>query len=340
MPDLTKIFAVPRNAKFQPAQLNELRKYRLSTANATHEPVEMGPSKYWYGRVRLLGFQCKQESVDHILEVDGARDEVWVDADVRVTDKAGSLLSKKLCHTDHVYGTPYPPAQGFAPNTNNRFNMRYDGPPRVQAGTAWNGLGGIQTGDVYPAGIRTGSVQGSTVNGLPLVIWEETGSPSTPVLEGSLVITPLIYEWDGDVDILSRYGKDFARIVDTAGDLVSKIPLPKVAAVGPYLKVAAAVVKWLDAITGKAKSRPIGLRAKNGGVGGEFVPVSLVINLAELRSAALRVDPDSGYQGWYPVKYQDDSSVTLEDGGASIGEAEYWIWMHVEYFESEFALFS
>jgi hypothetical protein len=78
----------------------------------------------------LEGFTVNNATRDHVLEVDGKRDEVYRYTDVRLVDQSGATLLRSEKRSAIMGDT-----DGF--------------PNLVQAGSASN-LGGLLTGDVFP----------------------------------------------------------------------------------------------------------------------------------------------------------------------------------------------
>jgi Fibronectin type III domain len=128
-------------------------------------------------RVTINGFLAHQETKDHMLEVDGKRDEVFVAAYVSMFDKTKAPVTGEL--RTPVYG-----------DVNGFQNRR-------KAGSA-SSMGGIQSGDKYPAAanpwLRSGSPNGSE---LPLLLWEGE------LVQGQNVLffVPTIWEFDGDEEV-------------------------------------------------------------------------------------------------------------------------------------------
>jgi hypothetical protein len=126
-------------------------------------------------RVKLAGFRVNNETLDHALEVDGKRDEVFLKADVKILDGKGNRIIEGLNPTTRTL-------------TFGDTNGHND---RIIAGTA-SKKGGLRTGDVYPSP-PDGTASPSREGDLPMTLWEG------PLIQGenAVVITPVIFEFDG-----------------------------------------------------------------------------------------------------------------------------------------------
>lgn len=139
-------------------------------------------------RVTLTGFTSNHETVDHLLEVDGARDEVYIDSNVWMIERTRGVLSR----------------------TNSRSVVMGDtgvsNPPRVRAGTATADRGGIRTGDNVPNSTPW-ALSGATVRDdrLPMRIWEGELVQGANGAENAAIIMPTIWEWDGFDELARRW---------------------------------------------------------------------------------------------------------------------------------------
>jgi hypothetical protein len=142
-------------------------------AALTISPEDIHSGRY---RVTLNGFTVNRETLDHQFQTDGAQDEVYLAAQVTKYDKNGPVRIEERVVKSLTYGDE----KGY--------------PLRIQAGTA-TGTGGLTGGDNYPNQPdpwRRSDLP--RINQLPLLLWEGDLVSG----ESVLLITPTIWEWDGD----------------------------------------------------------------------------------------------------------------------------------------------
>jgi hypothetical protein len=168
--------------------LNELR--RRAAKGGTPAPATPAAPTTQRARFRvtLTGFSCQHETIDTLLEVDGRRDEVYIDSNVWAIERTRGVVS----HTSRrsvVMG-----------------DTSVSNPPRVRAGTASSERGGIRSGDQVPNS-QPWRLSGTKVEDdrLPMLIWEGelVQGPNGP--ENAAVIMPTIWEWDGADQLARRW---------------------------------------------------------------------------------------------------------------------------------------
>jgi hypothetical protein len=164
--------------------------------NPSPDPGGASPSATF--RVTLNGFTVNHETNDDPLEIDGARDEVYL---------VPIILSANLSNVEDLrqlmFGTfsSVMGAQGALGGgaVNGEEN-------RVRAGTA-TGDGGLQTGDSFPDHNPT---PWRLPNGI--TTFRRSGTPPALLFEGTLtegqdvvLILPTIWEWDGPSELRDAY---------------------------------------------------------------------------------------------------------------------------------------
>jgi hypothetical protein len=277
--------------------------------------VAVGPPQYYGVRVGLLGFRCEVETWDHAFEVDGPRDEIVVQTTVQEFDRDKKAIEQKSVQTA-IYGkASMEPAE------------------RIQAGTA-TPEGGIRSGDSVPDDIRrVALVRNYPAHRLPLLLWAHEGVVGEQ-LDGYLVITPSLIEWDGGVDFLTQYGQGIGNFLAGLGKVVAAaagvgaILFPPVAGVLAGVGAAAAgagqaapgLIGELQKFLGSAGDRPIGQKVVDGKR--TFDPQILSFNLATIRDIA-DADPLGLGRGVWGVSYEDD---------ASLGGGKYGVYVHVAHY--------
>jgi hypothetical protein len=250
-------------------------------------------------RISIPGFRVHHETWDHVLEVDGKRDEVIARADVfRVDQKTGQVDTNTV--STRVMGD---------------INLREWIGKRVKEGSA-SDLGGIMTGDDVPAGPAWQLHGQPGADSLPLVIWEgELTRDSNQV-----VVVPTLWEHDGGQDAFNDWVrwlhdvpnklKSNATFKQIAGDSASSFL--DLASLGmdialdlPEDQVTGASVLGVN--IGKAQDRPIGMQtaaAAGGKRNFTFMPKAFVIDLARAeRELATTV---GGKSGVIAIPYRDD----------------------------------
>ena len=194
-------------------------------------------------RVKMNGFTVVQETVDHMLEVDGKGDETQISVLTIVLDKDGKLIGVPSEKTTPIMGDTYRLAN------------------RVQAGSRSN-LGGLRTGDSFPAEPMPWLPATPTSPARdypPYVVWEgelpDDGSRS-------VLITPTILEYDFGTDfwaqalgVLKQVDDEFGQKAEAAFGTVFPVAAPVFDMVSVGIQTAAALPRFL----GNAGTRPIGM---------------------------------------------------------------------------------
>jgi hypothetical protein len=193
-------------------------------------------------RVTLAGFAVSGETVDHALEYDGKRDEVFVRSD------AWTLAAGRVVRRDSRQSV-------VMGDVNNQS------PARVQAGGA-SDMGGIRRGDRVPGAEPWRLAGPARRDRLPLHLWEGELVDK----QSAVAVMPTIWEWDGGNDLLPQW----TRYVDDR-------PLPsdalhvRIAGARPLLDTNKPVF-----FTSLAGDRPIGVRRHPD----SFRPQTLVLTFA------------------------------------------------------------
>lgn len=236
--------------------------------------------------VTLEGFSAYNETWDHVFEVDGKRDEVYIHSDVRLIDNTAKELFSSQMRTT-VMG--------------DRNGYSY----RVQAGSASN-KGGIRTGDHIP---YTAPWQRKTtlkIDRPPMLLW--SGNLTDQI---AVAITPTIWEWDGGADLFNTWGKVLvekgpiiARSVANLMLAVSGKPAVLTDAVMTDVESGLnALFSALSYVTGQAGDRPIGIEEVNGKA--VFKATTLALNS---KIADMVIANNFGYgNGVVGVSYKDSS---------------------------------
>lgn len=129
-------------------------------------------------RVVCLGLECRHETSDDPLQLDGKRDEVFMGA---------YLATVPRQNVNNPVPTPRGTVRTKVMGDTGGF------PDRIQAGTA-SDKGGIQTGDFVPSAAATAVQPGvtGTTDRFPLLLWEGELSDNGDLV----VISPILFEWD------------------------------------------------------------------------------------------------------------------------------------------------
>lgn len=230
--------------------------------------------------VTLEGFSAYHETWDHVFEVDGKRDEVYIHSDVRLIDNTAKELFRSQMRTTVMGDT-------------NGYSYR------IQAGSA-SSKGGIRTGDHIP---YTAPWQRKTtlkIDRPPMLLW--SGDLTEKI---AVAITPTIWEWDGGADLFNTWGKVLVEkgpiIAKSVANLITAgIADPVMDNVESGLK---ALYSALSYITGQAGDRPIGIEEVNGQA--VFKPITLALNS---KIADMVIANNSGYgNGVIGIQYKDSS---------------------------------
>ena len=252
-------------------------------------------------RIKLAGFRVNNETLDHALQVDGKRDEVFLKADVRILDGKGNRV-----------------IEGFDPATRTLTFGDINGHNgRKQAGSASN-KGGLRTGDVYPHP-PDGTISPSEDHDLPMTLWEG------PLVKGenAVVVTPVIFEYDG-TRVAEAHEGWVRWVKETSAKLHGSEEFKKL--IGnqgeTYLKLISLAQEIKLSLTdngplGRDGDRPIGAERKGNEL--IFQPKSIVLNYDAVETILKhQIGPKKGI---YELNYVDS-------GG--FGNGDYTIYLLIE----------
>ncbi len=140
----------------------------------------------WSGkyRVTINGFKVTHETFDNPAEVDGKRDEVYVQATTQVFHTVGAQLAPKTTVRSWTHG------DRNAARWQNAGSANY----RIKAGSA-SAMGGLMTGDAYPNNLmpwKRAPGADEMTRGFPLLVWD--GELYQDM--NTVVILPSIWEDD------------------------------------------------------------------------------------------------------------------------------------------------
>lgn len=269
-------------------------------------------------RVTINGFTCHTPTADHILEVDGKGDEVFFGG---ITQYYKLADSSKLGPVQRNWSVRY----GDINSEEGRMGLR------IKAGSKPGNLGGVQTGDQFPALEPWKRKAPVYVNTLPLLLTEGV------LIKGvnSALVVPAVWEFDGTTEeeqAMNRFAEHLtkAAVYLTAGGVLM-VTVGPVAL--PFLTVSAMMVQmngrgksdgaqpadhlpvfsYLDfkipefnvyvakTMYGDAKDRPVGMHEVKDGF--EYRPLGMMLNYENVIALSRS---DFGYgQGIVPIRYKD-----------------------------------
>ena len=148
-------------------------------------------------RVTINGFICHTPTVDHILEVDGKGDEIFFGG---ITQYYKLADSSKLGPVQRNWSVRY----GDINSEEGRMGLR------IKAGSKPGNMGGVQTGDQFPALEPWKRKAPIYTNTLPLLLTE--GELFKGV--NSALVVPAIWEFDGTTEeeqALNRFAEHFTK---------------------------------------------------------------------------------------------------------------------------------
>lgn len=287
-----------------------------------------------YVSVVLQGFWVTRQTWDHAGNADGWGDEIYMKCAVNQLDAAGnSLGGVREMKT---------PVHGQRDERDWWSGRRYaKWPDRVLVGSASGvGHGGLKNGDHYPPynpweGQWPPNRPVQNTGNLPLLLWEWSGDASA--LQGSLIVTPAVWEWDNGKPMMPEWGDAEAKMVEQWGGkigggaggvataLLAVGLAPAAAAVGAVGGVIVAVTKlvpWFISVGkdlfGVAGDRPVGQIVD--GQKRVYDPQILTFDLAKMAAAAAN-EMGKGPGVWW-LRVKDD---------AAIGAGEYEMFVKVTY---------
>lgn len=245
-------------------------------------------------RVTITGFTANHETWDNAFELDGKRDEVWIDAEVSILDRNNNSILPGQPLRSKVMG-----------DVNNQ-------PGRIQAGTA-SSLGGIRSYDNVPSAtpwVMSGTAQPDR---LPLAVWEGQ------LVQGqsAVVITPSIWEWDGPQDVVSAYFSWWKDVINNGmktaqqtAFVQSVFGTPTRYALDLQQTQFRAVTGFVEDVFGKAEDRPIGLDVSGTGPDGRpiYAPKLKMITLTyESAETLLKQNVNGRGYGVLAIPYVDNA---------------------------------
>lgn len=289
-------------------------------------------------RVTINGFTCHTPTVDHMLEVDGKGDEVYFGG---ITQYYKLADSSKQGPPQRNWTVRY----GDINSEEGRMGLR------IKAGSKPGNLGGIQTGDQFPALEPWKRKAPVYANALPLLLTEGE------LVKGvnSALVVPALWEFDGTTEeeqALNRFADHItkAAVYLTAGGVLM-VTVGPVAL--PFLTVTAMMMQmngrgktdviqpadnlpvfaYLDFkipefnvyvaknLYGDAKDRPVGMH--DAGEGFEYRPVGMMLNYDNVIALA---QSDFGFgKGIIPLRYKDAPSMA----------GDYTVYLQVETTEEK-----
>lgn len=266
-------------------------RYMAGGSDETNIPIARitiaPPPRQGRYRVTFTGFWVNHETLDHALEWDGKRDEVFVSTDVRILDINGNQVIPGFSPAErsHVFGDTW----------------RNEG--RIQAGTA-SELGGLKTNDHYPDDPYASTpLPGPRY--LPLKLWEGNLTEG----QNAVVVTPTIWEYDGSnnadafngwirwiQNTAQQLGKSETVTALVGGEGKMYIDLTDV--------IAGVVLSFVEGVLGRDADRPIGVH--NDGSGITFKPQSLALNYKNIETFLSQGHEVAGLpRGVFPLNYVD-----------------------------------
>ena len=269
-------------------------------------------------RVTINGFTCHTPTVDHMLEVDGKGDEVFFGG---ITQYYKLADSSKVGPVQRNWSVRY----GDINSEEGRMGLR------IKAGSKPGNLGGVQTGDQFPALEPWKRKAPVYTNTLPLLLTEGE------LLKGvnSALVVPALWEFDGTTEeeqALNQFAEHItkAAVYFTASGVLM-VTIGPIAL--PFMTVSAMMVQmnsrgdmmnnqpaanlpvfsYLDfkipefnvfvakTMYGDAKDRPVGMTEVKEGY--EYKPLGMLLNY---ESAIALSQSDFGYgKGIIPIRYKD-----------------------------------
>jgi hypothetical protein len=287
----------------------------------TNAPALLKQEKIKF-RVTINGFTCHTPTSDHVLEADGKGDEVFFGGFTQYYKLADS---SKQGPVQRNWSVRY----GDINSEEGRMGLR------IKAGSKPGSLGGVQTGDQFPALEPWKRKAPVYTNALPLLLTEGV------LLKGvnSALVVPAIWEFDGTTEeeqALNRFAEHItkAAVYLTAGGVlmvtVGPVALPfmtvsammmqmngrgKIDAAQPadnlsvfaYLdfKIPEFNVYVAKTLYGDAKDRPVGMHDVKDGF--EYRPLGMMLNYDNVIALSRS---DFGYgPGIVPIRYKDAPSM-------------------------------
>ena len=266
-------------------------------------------------RITINGFTVNNPTADHILEVDGKGDEVFLYSFAQKFDKNnGNKIGDRTIRQSLVFG-----------DINNDYWRREE---RIKAGSKPGEQGGLQKGDRYPGNEPWKQYNKPNNKTLPFVMAE--GIMQRNEL---LLVIPSVWEYDGTSEFeqsLNSFASDITKVTLMAGCAVAGTLMfgPAAAVIVPFAAAIADVngkqatqdpamnrevfIK-LDppipafstivnkTLFGDAKDRPIGMEDKGSSF--TYTPLGMQLTYNDLQNFA-RFDLGYG-PGVLPLKFRE-----------------------------------
>jgi len=252
-------------------------------------------------RVVLTGGRVHHETIDHLLNLDGWKDEVYFTVDVQLLDKVSGAIAPFMTLGDRtkIYG-----------------DIGKDPTLRVKAGTGSPfATGGLHAGDQFPAEGPFSTKSAFVDQQLPLRLWEGD------LVQGqnAVIITPALWEWDGAAYAAAltgwmNFAKDFTTSLANNGAIDRLVAGTGSGVAGMLIDVAPLVPTLVLGITsnfGSDGDRMIGATIDGDKV--VYKPQSIVLNydrIEQLLSSDVLVG--NAPKGFYPIAFREPMSNKLE----------------------------
>ena len=250
-------------------------------------------------RFTINGFVVNNATRDHILDIDGVGDEVFVSANVVVVDSALGYASPLTTLESRIYG-----------EKRRDIGGRFVWPARSAIGTG-TPMGGLRTGNQAPGAEPWKRKGGVSPEYLPLEVWCGTLTQG----QNAVIIVPSIWEWDGETSVFGEWtgwantlasslsgNPAFLALVGQTGSAIT---------LGANLVLGAAVSLDSTGLVGGERDRPIGVkRSTTKPKAFDFVPPHrFVLNYksADLSTRESVAGSVGGMApGTYQLQYTDD----------------------------------
>jgi hypothetical protein len=250
-------------------------------------PPPREPASSGRFRITINGFACRRPTYDDATQRDGADDEVYLTAFVKLYDRETSRNQ--------------PGARSLVLGDANGF------PDRVRAGSGssiFGGNGGFREGDTFPAGGRPWE-RSATPGGdrPPLLVWEGELVRG----EHALLILPTLWEWDTPYSLETPYVAAVAAAwgddqIEAAARRMSQFDAGPRVTFGDRLADLFGGVRISKDSLGDPKSRPVGMIDRGDHYA--FAPRALVFTYqSAARVASLSLN---GAPGVYRLDFDDD----------------------------------
>ncbi len=265
---------------------------RVATRTAASTPPAPATAKY---RVTINGFRVDAATRDHILDIDGVGDEVYLSSAVVVVDSARKLSTPLATLESRVYGELRRDLISGKLVWQGR-NMSGTGTPR----------GGLRGGNTGPGREPWNQLTVPSTLFLPQELWCGT------LVDGqkAVFITPTIWEWDGVSSTFDLWMNWTKRIPSLLADneLFKDLAGETGQAIVQGADLALGLVISLDStgLVGGEADRPIGIRKSPQPKKYEFTPPYHIVLTYRSAEAFTRESFGGMRPGIYPLQYVDD----------------------------------